>query len=95
MYVLQVHILLLGLLPYVVYIMAAWMRRDALLSILGALLVLSEVWVMGRLNIQPYALISDKVLYLWSALSTGVLVLTVWVAARLRKWQDGEGGTNA
>lgn len=79
-YQLRVDAVLAGLLPYLFYVLGAWMRRGWLVVILGAPLLAGEVWVRAAaapLDLQGYG---DGSLFLWPLLASAALVLVYWLA---------------
>lgn len=83
-YLLRVDILLLGLLPYAMYIQAAWLRRNALQPVVGVLLVASQGWLLAWVDIRPDFHAQDYDFYLWSLLATGAVVLVCGLSSRRR-----------
>jgi hypothetical protein len=88
-YLLRVDILLLGLLPYAIYIQAAWLSRNALQPVLGALLVASQLWLLARVDIRPDFSAQDYDFYLWSLLATGGVVLVCGLSS-WRRMRSGD-----
>lgn len=76
-YFIHVDVLLVGLLPYLIYAMGAWLRRGWLSPILGALLLAGDI---GFRLPAGYAHNQwDAVVFIWPLVATTGLVLTYWL----------------
>jgi hypothetical protein len=80
----RVDILLAALSPYVVIIMTAWQVHNGPWLYLGSLLIASELWLMGRVTLQPETLPTDGWWYIWSTSTSCLLLLAGALVALVR-----------
>jgi uncharacterized membrane protein len=81
-YTLRVGVLLTGLLPYLVYVVGAWLERGRLSIILGLVLLAVDLYIKLPARFVTGDVTSDRLIYAAPLLEAAVLVIVFWVTTR-------------